>query len=116
MVLGTASHGARSDRFPRRSRGHDLGDLHALGDPLRLRRGALDPGARDRVRHGLLPSPGALPLGGAGAADASLPFALNWTGVALAPAVLAVFAYRFFNAWLPVLPALVGLRRLDRPS
>jgi len=54
-----------------------------------------------------------LPLAGAGAADAFLPFALNWTGIALAPALLAVFAYRVFNAWLPVLPALIGLRRLS---
>jgi uncharacterized membrane protein YbhN (UPF0104 family) len=53
-----------------------------------------------------------LPLAGAGATDAFLPFSLNWTGVALAPALLAVFAYRVFNAWLPVLPALIGLRRL----
>jgi len=53
-----------------------------------------------------------LPLAGAGAADAFLPFSLNWTGVALAPALLAVFAYRVFNAWLPVLPALIGLHRL----
>jgi len=40
-------------------------------------------------------------------------FSLNWTGVALAPALLAVFAYRIFNAWLPMLPALIGLRRLS---
>jgi uncharacterized membrane protein YbhN (UPF0104 family) len=54
-----------------------------------------------------------LPLAGAGAADAFLPFSLNWTGIALAPALLAVFAYRVLNAWLPVLPALIGLHRLS---
>jgi uncharacterized membrane protein YbhN (UPF0104 family) len=53
-----------------------------------------------------------LPLGGAGAVEALLPFALSWTGVPLAAAVLAVFTYRVFNFWLPVVPAAVGLRSL----
>lgn len=53
-----------------------------------------------------------LPLGGAGAVEALLPFALSWTGVPLAAAVLAVFTYRVFNFWLPVVPAVVGLRAL----
>lgn len=53
-----------------------------------------------------------LPLGGAGAVEALLPFALSWTGVPLAAAVLAVFTYRVFNFWLPVVPAVVGLRSL----
>jgi len=53
-----------------------------------------------------------LPLGGAGAVEALLPFALFWTGVPLAAAVLAVFTYRVFNFWLPVVPAVVGLRSL----
>ena len=50
-----------------------------------------------------------LPLAGAGAVEALLPFALTWMGFALAPAVLAVFAYRICNVWLPVGPALAGL-------
>ncbi|MHB8648719.1 MAG: lysylphosphatidylglycerol synthase domain-containing protein [Gaiellaceae bacterium] len=53
-----------------------------------------------------------LPLGGAGAVEALLPFALSWCGISLAAAVLAVFAYRVFNLWLPTLPAAYGLRRL----
>jgi uncharacterized membrane protein YbhN (UPF0104 family) len=53
-----------------------------------------------------------LPLGGAGAVEALLPFALSWTGVPLAAAILAVFTYRVFNFWLPTLPAVVGLRSL----
>jgi uncharacterized membrane protein YbhN (UPF0104 family) len=53
-----------------------------------------------------------LPLGGAGAVEALLPFALSWTGVPLAAAVLAVFTYRVFNFWLPVVPAVVGIRSL----
>jgi uncharacterized membrane protein YbhN (UPF0104 family) len=53
-----------------------------------------------------------LPLGGAGAVEALLPFALSWTGISLAAAVLAVFAYRVFNLWLPTIPAALGLRSL----
>lgn len=55
-----------------------------------------------------------LPLGGAGTVEALMAFALAWTGVPLANAVLAVCAYRFFNLWLPVLPAVIGLRFLKR--
>ncbi|HEV7132413.1 MAG TPA: lysylphosphatidylglycerol synthase domain-containing protein [Gaiellaceae bacterium] len=53
-----------------------------------------------------------LPLGGAGAVEALLPFALSWTGISLAAAVLAVFAYRIFNLWLPVIPAALGMRSI----
>lgn len=61
----------------------------------------------------------ALPLGGAGIVEALLPLALGWVGIALAPALLAVFAYRLINLWLPIVPAFVGLptlRRLERGS
>jgi uncharacterized membrane protein YbhN (UPF0104 family) len=51
----------------------------------------------------------ALPLGGAGIIEALLPFALGWLKIALAPALLAVFAYRLINLWLPIVPALAGL-------
>lgn len=53
-----------------------------------------------------------LPLGGAGAVEALLPFALSWCGISLAAAVLAVFAYRVFNLWLPIVPAALGVRSL----
>jgi uncharacterized membrane protein YbhN (UPF0104 family) len=56
----------------------------------------------------------ALPLAGAGAVEALLPFALLWTGVALATAVLAVAAYRLFNLWLPLLPAAIAVLVLRR--
>jgi len=59
----------------------------------------------------------ALPLGGAGIVEALLPFALGWVKIARAPALLAVFAYRIINLWLPMIPALAGiptLRRLER--
>ena len=53
-----------------------------------------------------------LPFGGVGVVELLLPFALSWTGIPLAAAVLAVFAYRCFNLWLPILPAAVGMRSL----
>jgi uncharacterized membrane protein YbhN (UPF0104 family) len=56
----------------------------------------------------------ALPLGGAGVVEALLPFALGWVDIALAPALLAVFAYRLINLWLPIVPALAGLPTLRR--
>ena len=55
-----------------------------------------------------------LPLAGAGAVEALLPFALVWLGYGLAPALLAVFAYRIFNLWLPLGPAAFGLYHLQR--
>jgi uncharacterized membrane protein YbhN (UPF0104 family) len=61
----------------------------------------------------------ALPLGGAGVVEALLPFALGWVTIALAPALLAVVAYRGINLWLPMLAALAGLpslRRLEQPQ
>jgi uncharacterized membrane protein YbhN (UPF0104 family) len=61
----------------------------------------------------------ALPLGGAGIVEALLPFALGWLKIALAPALVAVFAYRLINLWLPIIPALAGLpsvHGLERPA
>src|SRR5438445_1894620 len=55
-----------------------------------------------------------LPLGGAGSVEALVSFALAWTGIPLAQAVLAGCAYRIFNLWLPLLPAAIGLRQLKR--
>jgi uncharacterized membrane protein YbhN (UPF0104 family) len=54
----------------------------------------------------------ALPLGGAGVVEALLPFSLSWLKIALLPALLAVFAYRLINLWLPIVPALAGLPTL----
>jgi len=53
-----------------------------------------------------------LPFAGAGAVEALLPFALSWMAISLPAAVLAVFAYRIFNLWLPIVPAAVGLRSM----
>jgi uncharacterized membrane protein YbhN (UPF0104 family) len=57
-----------------------------------------------------------LPLGGAGVVETLLPLSLGWVGIALAPAVLAVAAYRAINLWLPLVPALAGLPTLRRLS
>jgi glycosyltransferase 2 family protein len=59
-----------------------------------------------------------LPAGGAGGVDAAMTYALTIVGIPLAPALLGTFAYRLFNFWLPMLPALAVLptvRRLGRP-
>jgi uncharacterized membrane protein YbhN (UPF0104 family) len=37
---------------------------------------------------------------------------LLWTGIPLAAAVMAVLAYRIINFWLPIVPAVFGLRAL----
>jgi uncharacterized membrane protein YbhN (UPF0104 family) len=55
-----------------------------------------------------------LPLAGAGAVEALLPFALVWVGFGLPAAVLAVFCYRVFNLWLPLGPAIGALYALQR--
>jgi hypothetical protein len=55
-----------------------------------------------------------LPLAGAGAVEALLPFALHWVGYGLAASVLAVFAYRVFNLWLPLGPAAAAMFALRR--
>ena len=56
-----------------------------------------------------------LPLCGAGAVEALLPFALSWVAVPLPQAVLAVAIYRALNLWLTLGAALVGLHYLRRP-
>jgi uncharacterized membrane protein YbhN (UPF0104 family) len=56
----------------------------------------------------------ALPLAGAGAVEAMLPFALVWIGVGLPTAIIAVFAYRVFNLWLPLVPAAAAVFVLRR--
>src|SRR4029077_4204890 len=55
-----------------------------------------------------------LPLAGAGAVEALLPFALLWVGCGRPPAVLAFFFYRVSTLWLPLGPAAAGLWALRR--
>jgi uncharacterized membrane protein YbhN (UPF0104 family) len=59
-----------------------------------------------------------LPAGGAGGVDAAMTYALTLVGVPLAPALLGTFAFRLFNFWLPLIPALAVLptiKRIGRP-
>ena len=53
-----------------------------------------------------------LPFAGAGAVEILLPLVLLWVRFPLAVALLAVVAYRVFNLWLPLVPALAGMRTL----
>ena len=53
----------------------------------------------------------------AGASSVILPTGAHWAvagGAAIAAAVLAVFAYRIFNLWLPIVPAAAGVIALRR--
>jgi len=56
----------------------------------------------------------ALPLGGAGVVEALLTYSLVWLDIARVPALLAVFAYRLVNLWLPMIPALASIPTLRR--
>lgn len=53
-----------------------------------------------------------LPAGGTGGIEAALTYALHAVGVALAPALLGVLAYRLFTFWLPIVPAVALLPAL----
>jgi uncharacterized membrane protein YbhN (UPF0104 family) len=53
-----------------------------------------------------------LPLGGAGATEFLMTYALYWVREPLAPALAAVLAYRAFNFLLVAIPALVAQRQL----
>jgi uncharacterized protein (TIRG00374 family) len=58
-----------------------------------------------------------LPAGGAGGIEAGMALALSSIGIALAPALLAVFVYRLVTFWLPIVPALIllpSVRQLQR--
>lgn len=53
-----------------------------------------------------------LPLGGAGATEVLMTYALYWVRQPLAPALAAVMAYRAFNFLLVAIPALIAQRQL----
>jgi uncharacterized membrane protein YbhN (UPF0104 family) len=52
-----------------------------------------------------------LPLAGAGIVELLMPLALTAAGAPLTGAILGVLAYRIYNLWLPLIPALIALRR-----
>jgi uncharacterized membrane protein YbhN (UPF0104 family) len=55
-----------------------------------------------------------LPLAGAGIVEVLMPLTLVAAGAPFAGAILGVFAYRLFNLWLPLLPAVIVLPHLKR--
>lgn len=55
-----------------------------------------------------------LPLGGAGATEALMTYALYWVRQPLAPALAAVMLYRVFNFLLIAIPAVIAHRQLPR--
>ena len=54
-----------------------------------------------------------LPLGGAGATEVLMTFALYWVREPLAPALAAVMLYRVFNFLLIAIPAVIAHRQLE---
>lgn len=55
-----------------------------------------------------------VPLGGAGLIDLALPLSMWACGVPLASAVAGTVAYRVFNFWMALPPALIALPRVRR--
>jgi uncharacterized membrane protein YbhN (UPF0104 family) len=51
-----------------------------------------------------------LPLAGAGIVELLMPITLTASGAPLPGAILGVLAYRIYNLWLPLIPALVAQR------
>jgi uncharacterized membrane protein YbhN (UPF0104 family) len=59
-------------------------------------------------------TPRGLPLAGVGVTEVLMPLAYTWVGLPLAPAVLAVFAYRLVTLVLALPPALIAHARVER--
>jgi uncharacterized membrane protein YbhN (UPF0104 family) len=95
-----------------------LADIAALGAGLRIVQHSGTPIAALVVGYatGYALTRRSMPLAGAGAVEALMPFALYWLGVPLAAAVLAVLGYRLCNVWLPLVPAIFSVRHLQLTS
>lgn len=57
-----------------------------------------------------------LPLAGAGIVELLMPLTLTACGTSFVGAILGVLAYRVFNLWLPLIPALLALRAPLEPT
>jgi hypothetical protein len=55
-----------------------------------------------------------LPLAGAGIVEVLMPLTLVAAGAPFSGAILGVFTYRFFNLWLPMIPAVIALPTVQR--
>jgi hypothetical protein len=95
--------------------GYWAADIAALGACLAFVQHSIPPAAVLIVGYatGYALTRRSLPLAGAGAAEALMPFAMHWMNMALAVAVLGVCIYRLCNLWLPLAPAIVSLRHLQ---
>jgi uncharacterized membrane protein YbhN (UPF0104 family) len=58
-------------------------------------------------------SPRALPLAGVGITEVLMPLAYTWVGLALAPAIVAVFAYRLVTLIISLAPAIAARSRVE---
>jgi uncharacterized membrane protein YbhN (UPF0104 family) len=107
---------------PIRYRGGTIGyPIYWAGDMLTLYAAVCAFGGRPNVAGlilayatGFVISTLPLPAGGAGGVEAAMAVALHAVGIALAPALLAVFVYRIITFWLPVVPALLLLPAIRR--
>ncbi len=63
---------------------------------------------------GYAATPRGLPLAGVGVTEALMPLAFTWVGMGLAPAVVAVFAYRMLTLLIALPPALIANPRVKR--
>jgi hypothetical protein len=59
-------------------------------------------------------TPRGLPLAGVGVTEVLMPLAYTWVGLSLAPAVLAVFAYRIVTLLIGLPPALIAQPLIER--
>jgi hypothetical protein len=62
---------------------------------------------------GYAATPRGLPLAGVGITEVLMPLAYTWVGLGLAPAVVAVFAYRMFTLLIALPPALIAHPRVQ---
>jgi uncharacterized membrane protein YbhN (UPF0104 family) len=116
LLLGLVRSGRRGELALLGTAAYWAGDMFCLWSTLHAFEARTPPVAQLMVGYatGYALTRRALPLGGAGVVEALLPFALGWLKIALLPALLAVFAYRLINLWLPIIPALAGLPTLRR--
>jgi uncharacterized membrane protein YbhN (UPF0104 family) len=108
-------------RHPRRELGAWLGicvywavDIFALWASLRTF--GIDLGAGKLIiaySTGYAATRRSLPLGGAGATEVLMTYALYWVREPLAPALAAVMLYRAFNFVLIAIPAMIAHRQLE---
>ena len=92
-----------------------IGDLVTLYSGIRALGGEI--GGADLVlayATGYVVTSAPLPAGAAGFAEATTAYALHAVGLGLGTAIFAVFLYRAFTFWLPLIPAGITLPRVRK--